>query len=102
MEILEKRIKDVSAILLSLRDMETTRNGEPFNEVHRLRYEHEFIFLNFDIQNIRAENENVIDAIRSRHADVKKLDAAIKDKKELIARIDEKIAKSSQPSKSKK
>ena len=93
MELLDKRIRDISSILLGLRNMEGTSNGEPFNEVERLRYEHEFIYLNCDIQGVRAENETLIDAIRRRDADVKKLDKAISEKTGFIESVEEKIAK---------
>jgi len=102
MEHLDKRIRDISTILCGLRSIDVTHDGNSINEVDRIRYEHDFVSLTVDIQRTRAENEGLIDDIRKRNAEVKKLDQAIKEKKEFIASIDEKIAKIDNGEKTKK
>jgi len=102
MEHLDKRIRDISTILCGLREIDIMSDANSISEVDRIRYEHDFVSLTVDIQRTRAENEGLIDDIRKCNTEVKKLDQAIKEKKEFIASVDEKIAKIDSSGKAKK
>jgi hypothetical protein len=92
MEHLDKRIRDISTILCGLRTLDIAPDGNTISEMDRIRYEHDFVSLTVDIQRTRAENEGLIDDIRKRNTEVKKLDQAIREKREFVASVEAKMA----------
>ena len=84
-------VQRFSTILKKFDNITASRDMKQELVMQREQFENNFIALNCEIQQVRSDNELLLDAVRNRETKLKNLDKDIKEKAAFINLIEQKI-----------
>ena len=89
-EILDKLISEFVEIVKRFDKRESLANAAELN-LEKSKFETDFVAMNCDIQQIRSENESLMDDIRTREESIKIVDHELQETANLISILEEKV-----------
>lgn len=90
-EYLDKLLKQFMDLTQRFKEYE--KNNEISNEIikEKEKFEDDFVRLNCEIQQIRSDNEGLLDEIKVKNKELNEINDKIKDKSQLIQIIEQRI-----------
>jgi len=91
-EYLDTLIKEFIDLIKKFDDFKKRSDIGKELEAEKERFENDFVSLNCEIQQVRSDNETLLDEIKNREEHLKNLDREIQEKTSLIQLLEGKIA----------
>ena len=90
-EFLDGLIKDFVSLLGKFEECKKEESVDPQVAAEKEKFESDFVALNCEIQQIRSDNETLLDELRIRDEHIKKIDKDIQEKASLIRILEDSI-----------
>ena len=90
-EFLDGLIKDFVGLLGRFEECKKEEAVDPQVAAEKEKFESDFVALNCEIQQIRSDNETLLDELRIRDEHIKKIDKDIQEKASLIRILEDSI-----------